>query len=263
MTADANGRDQQAAEPKADAAWFRAPAAAATCWLIFITGILRIAAASSVGLGIGEAYYFGAARHLSLSYFDQPPAAAFLAAMSLRLAGTINGLVIRAPFILLFAGTTWLMFLVGRRLFGPWQGFWGAVLLNLAPVFALSTGVFLQPEGPLMFFWLATIYCMAPLLIATGRVQHQRRQWIVTGAMLGFAMLSKYSALFLPLGATLYLLGRNDRRRWILQPGPYLAAGAALLCFAPVLIWNAGHAWISLLWQGARGANYHGVHLDW
>jgi 4-amino-4-deoxy-L-arabinose transferase-like glycosyltransferase len=214
-------------------------------------------------LGIGEAYYFGAARHLSLSYFDQPPAAAFLAGLSLRVAGTVDGLVLRAPFILLFAGTTWLMFLIGRRLFGPWQGFWAAVLLNLAPVFTLSTGIFLQPEGPLVFFWLAALYCMAPLLVGTGMVRHANRQWIAAGSMLGVAVIGKYSALFLVLGAGLYLLASGDRRRWLRQPGPYLAAGAASLCFVPVLVWNANHQWISFVWQGSRGANYRGVHFDW
>ena len=245
-----------------DSAWYRVSAAVATIWLIAVTSVLRIIAASSVGLGIGESYYFGAARHLSLSYFDQPPAAAFLAGMSLRLAGTVNGLVLRMPFILLFAGSTWLMFLVGRRLFGPWQGFWAAVLLNLAPVFALSTGIFLQPEGPLMFFWLATLYCVAPLLLGPVRRDVNRR-WIAAGAMLGLALLSKYSALFVALGAGLYLLADRDRRRWLMQPGPWLAVGAALICVIPILIWNANHGWISLLWQGNRGANYHGLHLDW
>jgi hypothetical protein len=241
---------------------YRVSAATATTWLIAVTGVLRIVAASSVGLGIGESYYFGAARHLSLSYFDQPPAAAFLAGVSLRLAGSVNGLALRMPFILLFAGTTWLAFLVGRRLFGPWQGFWAAVLLNLAPVFALSTGIFLQPEGPLMFFWLATLYCLSPLLV--GPVPRDaNRQWIASGAALGLALLSKYSALFLALGAGLYLLTNRDRRRWLEQPGVYLALGVTLICFAPVLVWNASHGWISFLWQGNRGASYHGVHLDW
>ena len=134
------------------------------------------------------------------------------------------------------------MYLVGRRLFGPWPGFWAAVLLNLAPVFALSTGIFFQPEGPLMFFWLATLYCLAPLLIVPEPEPHRTRAWVVVGVMLGLAMLSKYSALFLVVGTGLYVLGRRDRIRWITQPGPYLAGGAALLVFTPVLIWNANHA---------------------
>jgi hypothetical protein len=264
MTIDAELIDPhpRAAAVVLDAAWYRVSAVAATTWLIIISGVLRIVAASSVGLGIGESYYFGAARHLSLSYFDQPPAAAFLAGMSLRLAGTANGLALRMPFILLFAGSTWLAFLVGRRLFGPWQGFWAAVLFNLAPVFALSTGIFLQPEGPLMFFWLATIYCLAPLLLGPVRPD-ANRQWIAAGAMLGLALLSKYSALFIALGAGLFLLADRDRRRWLAQPGPWLAVAVSLICFTPVLAWNANHGWISLLWQGNRGANYHGLHLDW
>jgi len=264
MTIDAEliNPPPRAAAAVLDAARYRVSAAAATTWLIIVSGVLRILAASSVGLGIGESYYFGAARHLSLSYFDQPPAAAFLAGMSLRLAGTASGLVLRMPFILLFAGSTWLAFLVGRRLFGPWQGFWAAALFNLAPVFALSTGIFLQPEGPLMFFWLATIYCLAPLLLDPVRPD-ANRQWIAAGAMLGLAMLSKYSALFIALGAGLYLMADRDRRRRLTQPGPWLAVAVALICFTPVLAWNANHGWISLLWQGNRGANYHGLHLDW
>lgn len=240
----------------------RVSAATATIVVIVITSVLRIAAASSVGLGIGESYYFGAARHLSLSYFDQPPLAAFLAGMSLRVFGVVNGLVLRVPFIALFAGTTWLIFLVGRRLFGPWPGFWAAVLLNLTPVFALSTGIFVQPEGPLMFFWLAALYLLAPLLLDQP-VKDANRQWLLGGAALGFAMLSKYSALFLGAGAVVYLLGTSAGRNWLRRPGPYLAASAALICFTPVLVWNAEHHWISFLWQGSRGTNYHGVHFDW
>jgi 4-amino-4-deoxy-L-arabinose transferase-like glycosyltransferase len=154
------------------------------------------------------------------------------------------------------------MFLIGRRLFGPWQGFSAAVLLNLAPVFSLSTGIFYQPEGPLMFFWLATIWYLIPLLLEESPA-HPLRVWTLAGAMLGLAFLSKYSALFLVLGAGLYLLTHRERRHWLASSGPYLAAVVALLCFTPVLLWNAEHQWISLLWQGHRGADYRGLHLNW
>jgi len=236
---------------------------AATLWLIVVSGVLRVVAGASVGLGVGEAYYFAAARHLSSSYFDQPPAAALMAGLSMRLFASASDLALRVPFIILFAGTTWLMFLVGRRLFGPWQGFWAAVVLNLAPVFSLSAGIFYQPEGPLMFFWLATLYCLAPILVSDEPVREPIKAWIGAGVMLGLALLSKYTAVFLGLGALLYLLGRRDKRSILATAGPYLGVLIALLCFAPVLVWNADHHWVSFLWQGRRGANYKGIHVDW
>src|ERR1044071_1931570 len=238
-------------------------AEAATLWLIAVTAVLRIAAGAGVGLGVGESYYFSSALHPSPGYFDQPPLANLLGTLMLRLTGQVSGLVLRAPFIAVFAGTTWLMFVLGRRLFGAWAGFWAALLLNLAPVFSVSVGIFFQPEGPLMFFWLATVWCLIRLLVDEPPVAHPLRWWSAAGAMLGLAMLSKYSASFLALGTLLFLLARPAERRWLAHPGPYLAAAIAAVIFSPVLVWNARHGWISFLWQGNRGVAYHGIHLDW
>src|SRR5260221_4592037 len=110
----------------------------ATLALIAVTLVLRLVAAASVGLGVGESYYFSAALHPAAGYFDQPPLGTLLGTLMLRLTGQVSGLVLRAPFILLFAATTWLIFLIGRKLYGPGAGFWAAVLLNLAPVFSVS-----------------------------------------------------------------------------------------------------------------------------
>ena len=236
----------------------RVTATSATVVLIVISTALRVVAAASVGLGLGEAYYFAAARHLALSYFDQPPAAAFLAWLSLQATGVVSDLVLRAPFILLFAGTTWLMFLTGRRLFGAGAGFLAALLLNLTPVFALSTGIFYQPEGPLMFFWLGTVYFLVPLLLGDADAVQPLPQWVGAGVMVGLALLSKYTALFIPGGAFLWALTGRDRRRWLRRREPYVALAVALVCFAPVVIWNARFHWVSFRWQGARGTAFHG-----
>ncbi len=241
----------------------RFSAETATLCLILLSTALRVLFGAGIGLGVGESYYFSAARHPSLSYFDMPPATAGLAGLSLKLAGTVNGLVLRAPFILLFALTTWLLFLIGRRLFGAWPGFYAALLLNLAPVFFLSVGIFLQPEGPLMFFWLAGVFCLTHVLVGEQPTARPLLWWSLTGVALGGAMLSKYSAVLLVAGAGLYLLLRRDQRHWLKHPGPYLALAIAAMCFIPVLIWNAQHGWISLLWQGQRGVDYRGIHLDW
>jgi dolichol-phosphate mannosyltransferase len=41
-------------------------------------------------------------------------------------------------------------------------------------------------------------------------------------------------------------------RRWLSRPQPYLAAGAALLIFSPVIFWNYQHEWASFLFQSQR-----------
>jgi 4-amino-4-deoxy-L-arabinose transferase-like glycosyltransferase len=127
--------------------------------LIVVSAALRLAAGWWTGLCYGESYYFACAHHPSPGYFDHPPLSILLATLSLHLTGEVGRLTLRWPFIFLFAGTTWLLFRLGRRLFGAWPGFYAALLMNLAPVFSLSVGLFLQPDGPLMFFWLACVVC--------------------------------------------------------------------------------------------------------
>jgi len=236
---------------------------AATLGLILLSGALRFAAGAWAGLCYGESYYFACALHPSLGYFDHPPLSILLASWSLHVAGHVGHLVLRWPFIVLFAGTTWLLFVIGRKLFGGWPGFYAALLMNLAPVFSLSVGIFLQPDGPLMFFWLACVWCLAHLLLDPPATR-PLRWWAVAGTMLGLGMLSKYTAVLLVVGAFLWVLVRRDQRRWLAHPGPYLALAIAAGLFTPVLLWNERHHWISFAWQSTRGLDeLQGIRLDW
>jgi Dolichyl-phosphate-mannose-protein mannosyltransferase len=237
-------------------------AEAAVLWLIALSGLLRLWAGAGAGLCYGESYYFACARHPSLGYFDHPPLSILLATGSLELAGHAGRLVLRWPFIVLFAGTTWLLFLLGRRLFGAWAGFHAALLMNLAPVFSLSVGIFLQPDGPLMFFWLACVWCLVHVLLDPAP-RRPLLWWGAAGAMLGLGLLSKYSAALLAAGVGLYLLGGRARRH-LATPGPYVAIAIAALLFSPVLVWNERHHWISFVWQSTRGLDeLQGLRLDW
>src|SRR6476646_6768411 len=76
----------------------------------------------SLGLGIDESYTVATGRHPQLSYFDHPPLAWWLAWAGAHFFGTEAPLAVRAPFILLFAATTWLMFSLTRLLFGERAG---------------------------------------------------------------------------------------------------------------------------------------------
>ena len=88
--------------------------------------------ASALGLGIDESYMVAAGRKLQLSYFDHPPIAWWLAWGAAHLSGSETEVIVRLPFIALFALTTLLMYRLTSTLFGAAAGLWAAVVLNAA-----------------------------------------------------------------------------------------------------------------------------------
>jgi hypothetical protein len=243
--------------------WFRSPRDRVLV-LIVVTLIGRLILAGSIGLGVDESYQVSVSRPLSLSYFEHPPLAFWIPGVIGVLSGSMNGALMRLPFILLFAGTTWMMYRLTARLFGDRAGAIAALILNVSPVLSLSTGSWVLPDGPLMFWMLASVLCLERVLLPSSPARSETRTptlwWMLAGACAGLAMLSKYHGVFLLAGTGLFLLTDEHARRWLRRLGPYLGAVVAALVFSPVLIWNAQHQWVSFRFQGARGA-HHGLHL--
>ena len=249
-----------------------ANAAFYTLALILITFIIRIFLAAYTGLGIGEAYYFRGAVHLEWSYFDQPPLFFWLSGLTIKIFGLTN-LGLRFPAVVLFTGTTWLLFVITRKLFTASAGFWAALMMNLSALFTVSVACWFQPDAPLMFFWLASAYFLVQLMFRhegedLKTIRHSRRTWflwIMTGICLGFATLSKYHVLFIFAGAFMFIGTNKDQRHWLWHPGPYLAVLITLIIASPVLWWNYNNNWASFVFQGSRagtGSEFQ-LHIDW
>ncbi len=218
--------------------------------LIAATFLARLLFASALGLGIDESYMVAAGRKLQLSYFDHPPIAWWIAWGAARLAGSESAIVVRLPFIALFALTTLLMYRVTAALYGARAGLSAAILLNAIPVFGISAGTWVLPDGPLLAALLGATLCLIAALPADGRAASG--WWLATGVCAGLALCSKYSALLTILGVVAFLVTEPTSRRWLARPHPWVAGLVALLIFLPVLIWNADHGWISFLFQGGR-----------
>ena len=218
--------------------------------LIVATALARLLFASAVGLGMDESYMVVAGRVLSLGYFDHPPAAWWLSWGAAWLAGGESALVVRLPFIALFALSTWLMFRLTAHIADARAGFWAAVLLNLSPVFGITTGTWVLPDGPLDCALLGAASCLVRALPARDRAAWG--WWAGAGVCAGLALFSKYSAVLTIAGAVFYLLIARDHRPWLRRPHPYVAALFALLVFSPVILWNATHGWASFAFQGDR-----------
>lgn len=241
----------------------------AVFWIIALGTLIRILAGYGIGFANGESYYFTSIRHPSWSYFDQPPMAFWLGWLSLQIFGTAERIVLRLPFILLFIGTTWMMYRMGCRLFRPWAGVWAALALNISFVFTIPAASWVQPDGPLLFFWMASVLVMLSLFFPEGKDAAALAggaritgRWVLLGVCLGCTLLSKYHVIFLLAGAGLFLLTRREQRHWLLHPGPYIALGVAAVFSFPVVYWNMQHEWISFAFQGGR-AGGAALRPDW
>ena len=232
-------------------------------WTICIGTLVRVLLAAEVAdLGHSEAYYIATSRHLALSYFDHPPLSFWISWAAMQLTGSDAVLVVRAPFILLFIGTTLLLFRLTAFLFGQAAGACAALLLNLSPLFSISFGSWVQPDGPLVFCLLAASCCIVRLAFDE-TIRRPNLVWAQAGIWFGLAMLSKYYAILLPVGVALFAMTSSRHRHWLREPGPYIAGMIAVVLFSPVLIWNYQNDWVSFGFQGHRVLEHTGINLRW
>ena len=228
------------------------PARAALALVLGFT-LLRVAFAALLGFGVDESYTLGQARRLALSYFDHPPLHLWLAHASMAVFGTTWA--VRLPFILLFAGTSSLLFALTRRLFGGWEGVWAVLALNASLFFLASPGTWIVPDGPLLFFLIAGMVALARLFFpAEGETPSAWTAWLLAGLCFGLAGLSKYSAVFVLAGLAIFLLA-TPHRRWLAHPAPYAGVLVAVLAVSPVIVWNIANDWASLRFQAGRGGS--------
>lgn len=218
--------------------------------LIAVTFVLRVILASSLGLGIDEAYTVATSRVPALGTYDHPPLAWWLARGAGGLFGSEAPLAVRLPFMLLAAVSTWLIYDAGRYLFSPRAGLFAAVAYTLTPVLAWTSGSMVLPDGPLIAAMLAALCCLARVFF--GEPEKAWKWWLLAGIATGLACLSKLHGVFVLAGTGLFILTSPQHRRWMLSPWPYLSALVALAVLSPFLIWNAEHHWISFAFQAGR-----------
>jgi 4-amino-4-deoxy-L-arabinose transferase-like glycosyltransferase len=111
--------------------------------------------------------------------------------------------------------------------------------------------VVMGPDTPLVFFWSAA-------LAGLGRLERSRdeRWWVAIGVAAGLALLSKYTGLLLLAGVGGWLLATSDGRRRLRSVWPWVGLGLAVAVFAPNILWNAQHGWVSYFKQGGRVAGF-------
>ncbi|MGH8558300.1 MAG: glycosyltransferase family 39 protein [Methylococcales bacterium] len=210
--------------------------------LLAATLAMRVVTMIWMNLIPEEAYYWMYSQHPSMSYFDHPPMVAWLIGLGTLLFGnTLFG--VRIAIGLLMLASSGAMYAFSRMWFGREASMAAALLLQVLPVY-FGAGLIATMDAALVFFWLIALVGLSVAL---------RKQctwgWYLAGVGAGGAMLSKYTGVFLELGALATVIGYRPWRRYLTTPHPYAAVLLSFAMFIPVLIWNAQHQWASFRFQ--------------
>ena len=210
----------------------------------------RLISIFATGFCDDEAYGVTIQRTLALSYFDHPPLHQWILHGFVWAFG--EGRIDRLPFLALNLLTSFALFGLARRLFSAAAGWWTLFAFNACLYFLVLPDGYIMPDQPLLAFLALGAWAVAEILY--GPPRREGLLWAAGGLSLGLAGLSKYSAIFAPIGLIGFFVTSPGHRRWLADPRPYLGAALGLACFSPALIWNAEHGWVSFAFQSGRAA---------
>jgi hypothetical protein len=185
-------------------------------------------------------------KHLAGGYYDHPPMVAVVIRLGTMIAGDTE-LGVRLVSILLALPMSWAVYRTAAILFGGVRvATTAALLLNVTLMAAVGT-LIVTPDAPLLVASSFVLFYLAKVL-ETGR----GAWWLAVCAAAGAALLSKYTALFFGPAILIWLMAVPKLRRWLISPWLYLGGLVALAIFAPVILWNADHQWVSFIKQFGR-----------
>jgi 4-amino-4-deoxy-L-arabinose transferase-like glycosyltransferase len=224
--------------------------------VIVIAAVVRLAFAALVPVFPDEAYYWEWSRRLAPGYFDHPPGVAFVIRIGTEIAapfgvaGSAFGLRLGAAVAAFIASLATVA--TARHIAGSRSAIRAALVMAVLPLSAAGL-VLSTPDVPVLATEAVSLYCVVRALDHDVGSRGSLAWWTATGIALGAAFASKYTSIFLPVGALIAIAWRPSLRARFREPGPYIACIIATLVFLPVLRWNADHAWISFLYQVKHG----------
>lgn len=221
---------------------------------ILFVSLLRLVFIPLMGMMPQDAYYFFYSQHLSLSYFDHPPAIAWM----LRIFTTVFG---RHVFALKLADSvvTALAVVMFYRLAGLFLSRarqQRALMLILSTLMVTILSMVSTPDIPLLLMWAIALNFLYRAVF-----ESKPWSWIGAGVFMGLAFDSKYTAVLLPIGLFLFLLVSKEHRRLIWSGWYWLSMLFFMIMILPVVIWNMRNGFASFRFQSASRmqAASHGI----
>ncbi|NOY51105.1 MAG: glycosyltransferase family 39 protein [Chlorobi bacterium] len=218
--------------------------------LAFVSLLVRIVIAATIELGNDEVYYRLYALYPDWSHFDHPLMVGLaMQLFSLNLS-LHSELFLRMSSIILGTINIFIVFDIGKNLKSKRVGFFSALLYTSSVYAFVITGIFILPDTPQQFFWLLSFGLMMQTLPACPNIKNNSFKMLKLGLLIGLAMISKYTSVFLWLAAGLYIVFFN--REWLRKKSFYLSVLISFIICLPILIWNIQNDFISFTFHGER-----------
>ena len=215
--------------------------------LILIAGLtlVRLIVAARSGLVFDEAYYRLWALAPAFGYYDHAPMVAWWIAAGHALIGD-TALGARVLAVLSAGLGSIILWRTAALLFDAKIADRAVLFFNAMLVVGVGS-VVITPDIPSVFFWGLTLWALAEL-----KTSGNGNWWLAVGMAAGLGLLSKYSGVFIGLGILLWLIIDQDQRHWFGKWQTWTGGGIALLLFAPVILWNVQHDYVSFAKQLGR-----------
>lgn len=229
-------------------------------WLLAIATLLRIIVAIAIDLGNDEVYYLTYAQHLQWNYFDHPPMVALLIRLTTLNLFFTSEFFIRLGPILLAAVNTFLVYKITSQIKNEKAGFIAAVLFSSSIYASVIAGIFILPDAPQLFFWIAALYFLIQIVQNPETDAKFRRNILLFGVFAGLCVMSKVHGVFLWFGFGLYVLIYN--RNLLLNKYLYVSILISALIISPILFWNIENDWITYSFHSNRVTINSGINPD-
>jgi Dolichyl-phosphate-mannose-protein mannosyltransferase len=213
--------------------------------------VIHLATNGNLGFHTDEFYYIDSGRHPALGYVDFPPIVPLFARLETDLLGATPWALRLLP-TLLGAFMVVLSGVYVRRLGGSLglQAL-GLLIAVTAPYFLGANWVY-QTVTFDEVTWMVALYCFLCLVL-----ERRPRYWIYLGISLGIGLEVKYTIGALAAAIGIAILHTPTLRSDLRTRYPWIAAGIALLIWAPNLAWQVEKGFPSFIYianhQGSGG----------
>ncbi|MCX7910184.1 MAG: glycosyltransferase family 39 protein [Endomicrobia bacterium] len=215
---------------------------------LFLTSLFRIFLVGLFGLTDDEAHYWQYSQHIDFSFYDHPPLVGYLIYVFTHLLGN-NLYGVRFSAIICFLVSSIYFYKLTKEIFDEKVAFYTYLLFSFVPVVFVGS-IIMLPDAPLGVFWMMYIFYFYKFMITNNTI------FLYLSAIAGgFALLSKYNAIFLFVSSFIIFIIKKELRNYIFKKDFYYSYILSLLIFSPVIFWNIAHNFASFTYQLSR-ANF-------
>lgn len=218
--------------------------------------LLRLFFIGIMGLMPQDAYYYFYSQHPALSYYDHPPAIAWVLGFFTSVFGEhVYAIKLADSIVTLFSVLSFYYF---ARCFLSRHRVQSALLLFFSTLMVTILSLVSTPDTPLILCWTLSL-----LMLHHAIFRNQKIYWLLAGICMGLAFDSKYTAVFLPAGVILFLLLSTPHRKLLGTIWPWLSCLLFVLTAYPVIAWNIENNFASFAFQSAsRMKEGHSFSLE-